>query len=104
VNLALTHRATAQLIGSSRETVTHILREFKELQLIDLNRFTPVLKNKLALVGEMIPVQPRRRDFAQPGTKALGKPNVTSHSLFRNKSIFKMGKRRARPVLLTSPP
>ena len=49
IKLALTHEEIAQLIGSSRETVTRILGEFKKRRLVELNGSTLVLRNKAAL-------------------------------------------------------
>jgi CRP/FNR family cyclic AMP-dependent transcriptional regulator len=49
VKLALTHQEIAQLIGTSRETVTRTLSEFKKQHIIELNGSTLVLRNKAAL-------------------------------------------------------
>lgn len=49
VNLALTHEEIGQLIGTSRETVTRTLSEFKRKQMIELSGSTLVLRNKLAM-------------------------------------------------------
>jgi CRP/FNR family transcriptional regulator, cyclic AMP receptor protein len=49
VKLALTHDEMAQLIGSSRETVSRTLSEFKRQRWIELNGATLVLRNKAAL-------------------------------------------------------
>jgi|SRR5579864_1400122 len=49
VKLALTHEEIAQLIGTSRETVTRTLSEFKRQRTIEMNGSTLVLKNKPAL-------------------------------------------------------
>ena len=49
VKLALTHEEIAQLIGTSRETVTRTLSEFKKQRAIELNGSTLVLRNKPAL-------------------------------------------------------
>ncbi len=49
VKLALTHEEIAQLIGSSRETVSRTLSEFKRQNLLELNGSTMLLRNKAAL-------------------------------------------------------
>ena len=49
VKLALTHEEIAQLIGSSRETVSRTLSEFKRQNLLELNGSTMLLRNKGAL-------------------------------------------------------
>ncbi len=49
VKLALTHEEIAQLIGSSRETVSRTLSEFKRQNLLELNGSTMLLRNKSAL-------------------------------------------------------
>jgi len=49
VKLALTHQELAQLIGTSRETVTRTLGEFKRQGIIELNGSTMVLRNKATL-------------------------------------------------------
>jgi CRP/FNR family transcriptional regulator len=47
--LALTHEELAQLIGTTRESVTRTLSEFKRQRIIELNGSTLVLRNKAAL-------------------------------------------------------
>lgn len=49
VKLALTHEEIGQLIGTSRETVTRTLGEFKARQLAALNGSTLLIQNKAAL-------------------------------------------------------
>jgi len=49
IKLALTHEEIAQLIGSSRETVTRLLGEFKKRRLVELHGSTLVLRNMAAL-------------------------------------------------------
>jgi CRP/FNR family transcriptional regulator, cyclic AMP receptor protein len=49
VKLALTHQEIAQLIGTSRETVTRTLSEFKKQGIIEVNGSTLVLRNKTTL-------------------------------------------------------
>ena len=49
VKLALTHEELAQLIGTTRESVTRTLSEFKKQHIIELNGSTLVLRNKPAL-------------------------------------------------------
>ena len=47
--LALTHEEVAQLIGTSRETVTRTLGELKKRKVLELNGSTLVIRNKAAL-------------------------------------------------------
>jgi CRP/FNR family transcriptional regulator, cyclic AMP receptor protein len=49
IKVSLTHEEMAQLIGTSRETVTRILAEFREKQLAHLRGSTLLIKNKAAL-------------------------------------------------------
>ncbi len=49
VKLALTHQEMAQLIGTSRETVTRILSDFKKQHIIEVNGSTMLLRNRAAL-------------------------------------------------------
>lgn len=49
VKLALTHQEIAQLIGTSRETVTRTLSEFKKQGIIEMNGSTLILRNKTTL-------------------------------------------------------
>ncbi len=49
VKLALTHEEIGQIIGSSRETVTRTLKDFKSRQLVSLRGSTLVIQNKPAL-------------------------------------------------------
>ena len=49
VKLALTHEEMAQLIGTSRETVTRTLGEFKKDRILELKGSTLILHNKAAL-------------------------------------------------------
>ena len=51
MKLALTHEEMAQLIGTSRETVTRTLSEFKKQQVLELKGSTLLIKNKRALEG-----------------------------------------------------
>jgi CRP/FNR family transcriptional regulator, cyclic AMP receptor protein len=48
-NLTLTHEEIAQMIGSSRETVTRILGEFKKNNLVHVKGSSVTLKNKFGL-------------------------------------------------------
>jgi hypothetical protein len=50
IKLALTHEEIAQMIGSSRETVTR-LADFRRRQLVQVMGSTLVIKNKSALEG-----------------------------------------------------
>jgi len=49
VKLALTHEEIAQLIGSSRETVTRTLSDFKKKHVVDLSGSTLKVQDKAAL-------------------------------------------------------
>jgi CRP/FNR family transcriptional regulator len=49
VRTALTHEEMAQMIGSSRETVTRLLSELKKKELIRLEGSTLVIRNRPAL-------------------------------------------------------
>ncbi|HZQ22756.1 MAG TPA: Crp/Fnr family transcriptional regulator [Terriglobales bacterium] len=49
VKLALTHEEMAQLIGSSRETVTRIMSDLKKRQIAELSGSTFVLRNRTSL-------------------------------------------------------
>ncbi len=49
VKLTLTHEEIAQMIGTSRETVTRLFAEFKKRQFIQLRGSTLVIRNRAAL-------------------------------------------------------
>jgi len=49
VKLALTHEEIAQMIGTSRETVTRLFADFKKKQIIQTKGSTLVIRNKAAL-------------------------------------------------------
>lgn len=49
LKLALTHEEVAQLIGTSRETVTRVLGELRKRSVLQLNGSTLVIRNKAAL-------------------------------------------------------
>jgi CRP/FNR family transcriptional regulator, cyclic AMP receptor protein len=49
VKMSLTHEELAQLIGSSRETVTRILGDFRRRGVVELNGSTLTIRNKAAL-------------------------------------------------------
>src|SRR5437660_1764949 len=49
IKLALTHEEIAQLIGTSRETVTRVLGEFREKEFAQLRGSTLLIRNKSAL-------------------------------------------------------
>jgi CRP/FNR family transcriptional regulator, cyclic AMP receptor protein len=51
IKVALTHEEIAQLIGSSRETVTRALGEFKKRRVAELNGSTLLVRNRAALEG-----------------------------------------------------
>jgi CRP/FNR family transcriptional regulator len=49
IKLTLTHEEIAQMIGTSRETVTRLFADFKKQQLIQLKGSTLVIRNRAAL-------------------------------------------------------
>src|SRR5579862_716537 len=49
VKLALTHEEIAQMIGTSRETVTRLFADFKKRQIVQSKGSTLVIRNKAAL-------------------------------------------------------
>jgi CRP/FNR family transcriptional regulator len=49
VKLALTHEEIAQMIGTSRETVTRLFADFKRRQILQAKGSTLVIRNKTAL-------------------------------------------------------
>ena len=49
--LTLTHQEIGQMIGSSRETVTRLLADFRRNQLLQITGATVIIKNKSALEG-----------------------------------------------------
>lgn len=51
IKLTLTHKEIAQMIGSSRETVTRLLADFRRRQLLQVIGLTLVINNKSALEG-----------------------------------------------------
>ena len=44
--MALTHEEIAQMIGTSRETVTRLFADFKKKQLIQRNGSTLIIRNR----------------------------------------------------------
>jgi CRP/FNR family transcriptional regulator len=48
-SLALTHEDIAQLTGTSRETITRILSEFRKKDIVELKGSTLIIHNKPAL-------------------------------------------------------
>ena len=55
VTLTLTHEEIAQMIGSSRETVTRLFTDFKKKQLLQVKGSTLIIKNKAALESLVTP-------------------------------------------------
>ena len=51
VKLTLTHEEIGQMIGSSRETVTRLLANFRKNQWLQITGATLIIKNKTALEG-----------------------------------------------------
>ncbi len=49
IKLTLTHEEIAQMIGSSRETVTRLLADFRKKQILQVTGSTLVIKNKQSL-------------------------------------------------------
>jgi len=49
LKLTLTHEEIAQMIGSSRETVTRLLGDFRKKQLLQVTGSTLIIKNRRAL-------------------------------------------------------
>ena len=49
VKLMLTHEDIAQLTGTSRETITRILSEFRKKDIVELKGSTLIIYNKPAL-------------------------------------------------------
>jgi CRP/FNR family transcriptional regulator len=49
IKISLTHEEMAQLIGTSRETVTRVLGEFREKQLAHVRGSTLLIRNRAAL-------------------------------------------------------
>ena len=49
VKLALTHEEIAQIIGTSRETVTRVLADFRKRQVATLKGSTLTIRNKAVL-------------------------------------------------------
>ena len=49
LEVALTHEEIAQIIGTSRETVTRLFADFKKKQLIQRNGSTLIIRNRPVL-------------------------------------------------------
>ena len=49
IKIALTHEEIAQLVGTSRETVTRVLSDFRKQQVAQLRGSTLLIRNKAAL-------------------------------------------------------
>ena len=49
VKLTLTHEEIAQMIGTSRETVTRLFVDFKKRQILQSKGSTVLIRNKAAL-------------------------------------------------------
>ena len=47
--LALTHEDIAQLIGTSRESITRTLSEFRKMEIVELKGSALIIRNKTAL-------------------------------------------------------
>ena len=47
--LALTHEDIAQLIGTTRESITRTLSEFRKMDIVELKGSTLIIRNKAAL-------------------------------------------------------
>jgi len=77
VKLALTHEEIAQMIGTTRETVTRALARFKKQKLIEVRGATLVLRNKPALLEIA-----GRAGMGEPESQA-GKKTREQNSAFR---------------------
>ena len=55
LTLTLTHEEIAQIIGSSRETVTRLFSEFKKKQWLQVRGSTLIIKNKAGLESLLAP-------------------------------------------------
>jgi CRP/FNR family cyclic AMP-dependent transcriptional regulator len=60
LRLVLTHEEIAQLIGSTRETVTRILGEFKKNHLLDIVGSSVIIRDRGALESYVLQSQPVR--------------------------------------------
>jgi CRP/FNR family transcriptional regulator len=49
MKLALTHEEIAQMIGTSRETVTRLFADLKKRQIVQAKGSTLIIRNKAAL-------------------------------------------------------
>ena len=49
VRLAMTHEEILQLVGTSRETITRLLSEFRRHQMAELKGSTLIIRNRPAL-------------------------------------------------------
>jgi len=49
LKLTLTHEEIAEMIGTTRETVSRLFADFKKKQLLQLKGSTLIIRNKLAL-------------------------------------------------------
>jgi len=54
VKLAVTHEEIAQMIGTSRETVTRLFTDLKRRQIVQCKRSTVLIRNKAALTAMAI--------------------------------------------------
>jgi CRP/FNR family transcriptional regulator len=49
VKLTLTHEEIAEIIGTTRETVSRLFSQFKRKQIVQLKGATLIIRNKAAL-------------------------------------------------------
>jgi CRP/FNR family transcriptional regulator len=49
LKLTLTHEEIAEIIGTTRETVSRLFSQFKKKQLVQLKGATLIIRNKAAL-------------------------------------------------------
>jgi CRP/FNR family transcriptional regulator len=47
--MTLTHEEIAEMIGTTRETVSRLFSEFKKKQLLEVKGATLIIRNRLAL-------------------------------------------------------
>jgi len=76
VKLTLTHEEIGQMIGSSRETVTRLLANFRRNQLLQITGNTLIIKNKSALEsiinGVGSSTWPRKQEECHVCTQTIG--------------------------------
>jgi CRP/FNR family cyclic AMP-dependent transcriptional regulator len=74
VSLALTHADIAQVMGTSRETVTRAMTEFKKKHIVELKRSVLTIYDKAAL--ELLVLESAKRRQEIPAPKVVSQPGV----------------------------